>query len=353
MNKKFSLIIGLQAFIIILMFWMIVFYGKDEYEAYRHEQEEEVESPNRVSVETGITMVTVTPEALKQSGITTAHPVASQATSTLPALGQVIALDALIELRTRYLAAEAEANLASASLFNTTREYERLKTLNEDDKNISDRAVTLAEAAWRADQARLSAAESSARALKDNMRQAWGSTLAEWFTAQASKEAQGLLQHTQVLLRVTYPFDVSPAIGERIRIRPIGANAGYQLATLVSPAPQADNLAQGKTYYYQAPANEMRAGMRLNVITDGTESKKATGVIIPADAVIWYGGKAWVYKKTEGDKFTRQPISTAQPVEGGWFNQASLLAEDEIVTSGAQLLLSEEFKYQIKNENED
>ena len=27
--------------------------------------------------------------------------------------------------------------------------------------------------------------------------------------------------------------------------------------------------------------------------------------------------------------------------------------DDEIVTNGAQLLLSEEFKYQIKNENED
>jgi len=26
---------------------------------------------------------------------------------------------------------------------------------------------------------------------------------------------------------------------------------------------------------------------------------------------------------------------------------------DELVTSGAQLLLSEEFKYQIKNENDD
>ena len=33
MNRKVATIIGLQAFLIIVMFWVLVFYGKDEDEA--------------------------------------------------------------------------------------------------------------------------------------------------------------------------------------------------------------------------------------------------------------------------------------------------------------------------------
>ena len=51
---------------------------------------------------------------------------------------------------------------------------------------------------------------------------------------------------------------------------------------------------------------------------------------------------------------SRLPISVDNPSNGGWFNQSKQLnTGDELVVNGAQLLLSEEFKYQIKNENED
>jgi hypothetical protein len=87
--------------------------------------------------------------------------------------------------------------------------------------------------------------------------------------------------------------------------------------------------------------------------TKGASSKES-GLLIPSTAVVWYGGKAWVYKKQDKENFVRLPINTEHPSKDGWFNQASVIqANDEIVTSGAQLLLSEEFKYQIKNENED
>lgn len=65
-------------------------------------------------------------------------------------------------------------------------------------------------------------------------------------------------------------------------------------------------------------------------------------------------GKAWVYKKIDADNFMRLPINTDNPTEDGWYSQSKqITAKDELVTKGAQLLLSEEFKYQIKNENED
>ena len=46
MNRKVALIIGLQAFLIIVLFWVLVFYGKDEYDSYNQAQEEEVREEN-------------------------------------------------------------------------------------------------------------------------------------------------------------------------------------------------------------------------------------------------------------------------------------------------------------------
>ncbi len=40
MNRKTAIIIALQTLIIIVLFWVLVFYGKDEYEAAMGESEE-------------------------------------------------------------------------------------------------------------------------------------------------------------------------------------------------------------------------------------------------------------------------------------------------------------------------
>jgi len=69
--------------------------------------------------------------------------------------------------------------------------------------------------------------------------------------------------------------------------------------------------------------------------------------------VVWFANKAWAYRKLGADKFVRTQINTDIEAGNGWFNPTGIKAGDEVVTSGAQLLLSEEFKYQIKNENED
>jgi hypothetical protein len=77
------------------------------------------------------------------------------------------------------------------------------------------------------------------------------------------------------------------------------------------------------------------------------------GVLVPSAAVVWHAGKAWAYVKNADDSFARFEVSTADELDGGWFNASGFDAGDEVVVSGAQLLLSEELKYQIRNENED
>jgi hypothetical protein len=92
--------------------------------------------------------------------------------------------------------------------------------------------------------------------------------------------------------------------------------------------------------------------MRVAVETNANQSAKSNGVIIPSSAVVWYAGVPWAYFKQGEDQFIRKPISADTEIDKGWFNKA-LDIDSEVVISGAQLLLSEEFKYLIKNENDD
>ena len=71
MNRKLAIIIGLQAFLIVVLFWVLVFYGKDEFEALTQQTEEEIETPSRVVNEEGMTIITISPATQKQSDIST------------------------------------------------------------------------------------------------------------------------------------------------------------------------------------------------------------------------------------------------------------------------------------------
>jgi len=342
MNRKAAIIIGLQAILLIVLFWVLVFYGRDEYEAYTRDQPDEIETPNLVSTEQGATVITLSPEAQLQSDIKTAALTPSQYQEKLTAFGSVMSIDPLIDLRTRYLTAKADANVARASLANSQQDYQRVAKLNQDDHNVSDRVVIAAEANYKSDQAKVQAAEVQASNLRDNMRQTWGEALSLQATQQpASTSLQKLLEYKEVLLQVTLPFDATtPNAGSSISIIPTGSQSTPVKATFVSASPQTDSTMQGKTYYYRASADSLRAGMRVTVrmndVKTDHSAKSGSGVLVPSSAVVWYSGKAWVYKKQAADKFIRQPISTETETTGGWFNTGNLKPGDEVIISGTQ-----------------
>ena len=81
--------------------------------------------------------------------------------------------------------------------------------------------------------------------------------------------------------------------------------------------------------------------------------KVQSGVLVPAAAVVWHGGKPWVYRQTGPTRFDRVAVDLA-PVQGdSWFESAHLRPGEQVVISGAQLLLSEESRLQIRNENQE
>ena len=90
--------------------------------------------------------------------------------------------------------------------------------------------------------------------------------------------------------------------------------------------------------------------MRLDVWIG--ESKTAeSGVIVPQSAVIWALGQAWAYVKTDDEHFVRRQVPTGTTAPGGWFVADSIKPGDAIVVAGAQTLYAEEFRWQIRNED--
>lgn len=358
MNKKTTLIIALQAVLIITLFWVLVFYSKDEYEAYQNEQEEEIESLNRVSTNEGINIVSLSPATQKNSGIQTVKINSANFQGEIKSFGNVIGIDSLIEAKSRYLSLKSEIDIAKSASTHNLQQYQRLKTLNADDKNVSDQALQAALANVEADKSRISANELQLKNLQTNTKLQWGEALASLaFTDKLAPHLANLLNRKNVLLQISLPLSTgTPKQTSSVNVTPLNESVAPIQAVYISPATQSDTNGFGKTFYYSAPADLLRIGMRVNVVTASAAGDTASGVVIPSNAVVWYAGKAWAYFKNGLDKdhvqFIRKPISTDTEVDEGWFNQG-IDKNSEVVISGAQLLLSEEFKYLIKNENED
>lgn len=177
MNRKLTItIISIQAFLIVVLFWVLVFYGKDEFEAITQHTEEEIETPNRVANESGITMISISEAVQKQSEITSTPLKSGEHQSTMSSYGSIVSIDTLIDLRSRYLAAKADIEVLRAALTYNKNEFTRLQALNQDNKNVSDKVVATARSNIKSDEAKIAAAESSAKNIADSMRQLGGQT---------------------------------------------------------------------------------------------------------------------------------------------------------------------------------
>lgn len=62
--------------------------------------------------------------------------------------------------------------------------------------------------------------------------------------------------------------------------------------------------------------------------------------------------QAFVYVKTAEEQFSRRPIEHYSPTAGGYFVASGLNAGEQLVVTGGQMLLSEEFRGQIPDEDD-
>lgn len=353
MNKKALWIIGAQVIFIVILIWVIVFLGRDEYELIQNESEEEIESPIHVSEQNGLQVVQLNLATQKNSGISVQPLQAYDYHGNIKVLGSVISIQTLVDYNSQYQLLKSQLALAESVLPNHQLQYQRYKQLNDDDKNVSDKALQEAQLLVINDQTHIKTTQAQLKALNDTIVAQWGQPLATLVTQHPSPgPLHDLLMQKKVLVQVSFPLNFkAPEGNSSILITPIQDEITPIRADYVSQSIQTDISNIGKTYFYSAPADYLRVGMRVNVVP-AQASSSLKGVLVPNQAIAWHGGMAWIYVKTKPDTFLRKPVASDIELDNGWFDN-SLTPGTEVVIRGAQLLLSEEFKFQIKNENDD
>lgn len=333
------IVIGLGA----LLVWGFL-EGRSEVER-EAERERPVKEPLRISMKSGVPVITLDDRTQQSSGIETTLLMSAPYQERVRAYAMVLDVARLTDLSNNYANARAQLQTVQAKLAASKAAFERAQNLNKANGAVSLAVVQTAEAAFLADQAALASAESHVRALSATAYQEWGSVLGKSLLDRSSMITR-LIERQDFLLQVTLPPGVSiPKAPETGTIQ-TGSGTRADI-TFISQATRTDPKIQGASFFYVTRAeSEVLPGM--NVLAFLPSGKNVDGITVPASAIIWWQDKAWAYRRIDPERFARADIATDLPVPGGGYVVAGLPDAVEIVTRGAQLLLSEEFRAQIQ-----
>ena len=335
-------VVGAAAVLLAGAIWGFI-EGRGEL-ARERERERPVKAPLRVITEQGERVVVLSDKTRRLAGIGVGVPASAVRQAQFQTFGAVLGVQGLIELKNTEAAARAQVEKARAALSATRQEYQRLKTLNAEDHAVSDKALQAAEAGWRSDEATARAAEQALRAVEDGARLQFGPTLMR-AVIDATPLFRRLSQQQAMLVQVTLPAaaGLTAAPGSARLQLPDGTVA---MATLISPAPLTDPRLQGQSFYYLADDAALLPGMTLSAML--SSGPRTQGRIVPAVAVVWWQGQAWVYAQQSPERFNRLALPTGNPIDDGWFVGADFADGRPLVMHGVQLLLSEELRAQIQ-----
>lgn len=270
----------------------------------------------------------------------------------LHAIAQVIDTKPLVRLRSRIREIRTEIRMAETALQVSGQEYERLKLLHKEASNISERELQQSKLQWMSDGIELQGKRNKFDDLNDESIQTWGSEL----TAQIinnSDIVKEIIERKLLLLLVTIENNQPlPENADTATITQHENPAFSSDAHFLARALHVDNKTLGQTYLFYTPATSLRTGQYVDAwIT--TDKNMLQGIYIPPAAVIWYVDKPWVYQKVGEHGFIRKEVKDFIITRQGWFVSNGFKDGDEIVLHGAQMLLSEEFRWSIPDEDDN
>ena len=287
------------------------------------------------------------------AGIKTQILAAEQQQPELTVYGTAINLEPLLQLRQQYLAAHAQQDSAKAKFNETHLNLSRTQNLHKQDI-VSTRRLQEQQAQWQADKANFDASGYQEQNILAASRMAWGDILTDWFILKQNKAVEDYLLHKVQLLQITLPPEVKFADNLRtILIDEHGNRSAAVAATFISKSPKIDPLTQGESYFFQTKTRSIPFGAHITAWIRDNHTHK-NGVNIPKSALIWHLGQAFVFVKSSDQQFSLRALANNYtPSLQGYFVIGTLQPGEEIVTTGAQTLLSQHLKALIPSEDKD
>ncbi|WP_375456875.1 efflux RND transporter periplasmic adaptor subunit [uncultured Methylobacterium sp.] len=296
----------------------------------------------RTAIEGGRVVVTLTPEERARIGVETVRRAPASHAIEIQAYGSVLDLARVTELTNSYAGATAQLQTAQARAEVSRAAFQRARSLGPYATQVQ---IETTEGTFQTDQAALAAAQSQVRTLGATAQQEWGPVIGRGIV-ERSPALTRLIERADFLVQVTLPP------GESLKGTPGAAFAEVppQSARVplrfVSAATRTDQRIQGLSSFYTVAGDSgLLPGMSMLAFI--TSERAATGILVPEDAVVHWQGAAWFYRAVAGDAFARHPVGADPALSGDAFVVADL-GETEIVLRGAQALLSEELKAQLR-----
>jgi biotin carboxyl carrier protein len=164
---------------------------------------------------------------------------------------------------------------------------------------------------------------------------------------QAGDPLLELTDFERPVVRVSWTDDAPPAPMATIRVMAPDAAATH-MATLIGPAPEADPVTRRAAYLYRldGPWAAARPGFLVRALVP-SGNRVMRGVVIPAAAVVQWDGLEWAWLRLDAARYARIRVPTDRPVAEGWLAGPPWKAGDSVVVSGAEQLLSEEFRARV------
>ncbi len=348
MSKSVKWLVGILIALTAISVVAVVFMAAKRGDTDEDKEQEAVKAPSHVSVQNGRTVITLDTATQAREGIQVAAPAETALRTELRATAVLMPATDLANLRNSYIAARTKLERDQVNLSVSRSQYERTKALYQENQNMSLKAMQDAEAAYRELEAQLRADEQDAKLQLDTVRQRWGSVVAAWIRDHSGR-VDAVLEQREFFAQVIFPPGEVAMPPATLSLQA----PGDQLiqARLVSPLPQVNPQIQGISFLYLVSARPgMAMGMNLAVLVPVGRPLK--GIIVPQSAVVWWQGESWAYEATSATSFTRREVPTTNPVQAGYFVPGSTFAPGtKLVISGAQALLSEEFRSQIQQED--
>ncbi len=317
--------------------------GRDEA-ASEAERERPVTAPSRVAEADGQPAVTLDAHTRTRNGIEVAALSQAPYQDQLHGYGTVLDLAQLTELSNSYASARAQQQMAQAKLAASRTASDRARGLYRDQQNVSLAQSQAADAIARADQASVMAADSQARTLAATALQTFGAVVGRALL-DGSSVVTRLIERQDFLLQVTLPPGVTVSAPPQTATVQVEGRPPVSVS-FVSPATKTDPRIQGMSFLYLAPADSgVLPGM--NVLVSLPSGTPTDGLVIPPSALVWWQDRAWVYRQISPDTFVRTQIPTSLPTADGGYVVKGLPGPAQVVTQGAQALLSEEFRAQL------
>ena len=351
MNNKSFLIIVIQSLLILILIWLLILVSKDEL--FDDDELEEEIIVDYTQVDGGLTYVILSEAVEKNSNIKVEPIQKTTYEKEISSHGEVIDTNQLIELGNLIRKHHLILNKLKLQIDDEQSRLEKYTRLNQDNKNISDKVVREQEILVNGLKNEYEISGSEIQLARNTIQYNWGSKLDEIISNSKKNKHCLLLQECSLAQIIIDSNKFNQDLPNILALFNMNDQKNYQ-GVLLGPSTKLNRSIQGEGFYYLIQKKLLPPGSKL-IIKLVPQKTSDDYLFIPKESVVWSHGKQWVYiRNADAPKFLRKPLENPHETENGWLiKQSNLRDGDYLVVDGAQLLLSEEFKYQIKNENED